>query len=197
MKLLHTGSDVLFSTRLLGGKNFPTKLSKYIYFLGMTIFVKLADLFVECHYVVSEHLINELKPLGLKKKIKILVDPPQSVAGIKRETHDGFNVLYYRGFGANQKYNDWVYGYDIAKKVKEFFGDDVNLIEVNGNKNMQKIYPIVDFYLRPNRHDGAPRMIMECEQLGIPYYWSKENPDINSIQNEIIKIRGAKQNIPG
>ena len=60
MKNMWTGSDVLFATRFCGGKKFPTNRSKYLYFLGMMIYAKIADLFVECHYVVSEHLKNEL-----------------------------------------------------------------------------------------------------------------------------------------
>jgi hypothetical protein len=103
---------------------------------------------------------------------------------IKKVKHDGFNILYYRGLGGNQKFKDWVYGYDIYKRMRYVF-PEVTFVEVNGDDDLSKIYPLVDFYLRPNRHDGNPRMVMECEYLGIPYYWSKENPDGLEIIKEI------------
>jgi hypothetical protein len=187
MKNMWTGSDVLFATRFCGGKKFPTSKRKYLYYLGMMIYAKISDLFVECHYVVSEHLKDELKPLRLKKEIKLLVDPPIVFDDIKKVKHDGFNILYYRGLGGNQKFKDWVYGYDIYKRMRYVF-PEVTFVEVNGDDDLSKIYPLVDFYLRPNRHDGNPRMIMECEQLGIPYYWSKENPDVS----EILKVINSK-----
>ncbi|MDH5570385.1 MAG: hypothetical protein OEY89_01390 [Gammaproteobacteria bacterium] len=184
MKLQWTGSDVLFATRLIGGIKFPTKKSKYIYFAFMTIFAKVADFFIQEHYVVSEHLINELKPLKLKKRISVLVDPPLYTKKYKKEKHRQFTVLYYRGIGSNQIFKDWVYGYDIFRTLKRRM-NHLNYIIVDGSQDMSKIYPLVDFYVRPNRHDGEPRMIMECENNNIPYYWSKENPNISDIINKI------------
>lgn len=181
--ILFTGSDILYATRSLGGKKFPTKWTKYLYFLGMTFFAKLSDFFVERFYVVSPHLISELAPLKLRERVSVLVDPPQDVSMIEKKPHEGFNVLYYRGLGGNQKFKDWVYGKDIVDELKKRLA--VNIIEVNGNSDMKEIYPIVDFYVRPNRHDGMPRMIKECEKLNIPYYWSKENPDIDTIERMV------------
>lgn len=205
-KLLFTGSDVLYSTRLIGGAKFPTKWTKYLYFLGMTIFAKIADLFVECHYVVSDHLIRELQILKLKKKIKVLVDPPADIEDIERKPHRGINILYYCGKGANQKFKNWVYGKDLVeqfwlrnckeieycylKNEIEYISqiDGIRIIEVNGSADMKKIYPFVDFYIRPNRHDGAPRMIMECQKLNIPYYWSKENPNMYIMERRVKEL---------
>lgn len=194
MKLMWTGSDVLFATRLVGGKKFPTKITKYPYFLGMTVFSKLADKFVEGHYVVSEHLKSELQPLKLRKPIKVLVDPPKSLTGVVRKPHKGFNILYYRPVGANQKFIDWVYGYDVATEASERLPDNCAISECNGNSNMDEVYPYVDFVIRPNRHDGNPRMVMECEQLGIPYYWSKENPNIEDVLNKLHEVIKANSN---
>jgi hypothetical protein len=212
------GSDVLFATRLVGGKKFPTKITKYPYFLGMTLFAKLADKFVQCHYVVSEHLKSELQPLKLRKPIKVLADPPKSLTGIVRKPHNGFNILYYRPVGSNQKFIDWVYGYDVVQKIwsklpnceyleaqagskrdlvcaLDALKAKVIIIEINGSADMDGVYEYANLVLRPNRHDGNPRMIMECEQLGIPYYWSKENPDVNEILkkiNEVIQANSPK-----
>jgi hypothetical protein len=57
----------------------------------------------------------------------------------------------------------------------------MNFIKVDGSQDMSKIYPITDFYLRPNRHDGSSRMIRECEINEIPYYHSTKKPDIFDI----------------
>lgn len=214
MKLFWVGSDTLFATRLIGGRKFPTKWTKYFYFLGMTVFAKIADLFVAEHYVVSKHLIENLKPLKLKKPFRVLIDPPQDMSHIKRVPHEGFNILYYRGLGGNMPFKNWVYGWDVYQKVVNEIGfthhetddgvgcmisrSDIKFMQVNGESNLEELYPEIDFYLRPNRSDGAPRMIMECEQIGIPYYWSKKNPNVNDILkqiNEVIEANSKVQNI--
>ena len=194
MKLMWTGSDTLFATRLVGGRKFPTKLSKYVYFLGCTIFAKIADLFVQEHYVDAENLIENLKPLKLKKPMKVLKDPPLDFSGLKRESHEGFNVLYYRGIGNNQKFFNWVYGYDIVLsaqrmlpyKINTYVNEvpntsGINLIILTGGVDIKKIYAITDILIRPNRSDGGARMRLECEQIGIPYYWTKENPSASDL----------------
>ena len=78
-------------------------------------------------------------------------------------------------------------GYDIYLILRYALSGLVNWIVVNGSSDMSKIYPIVDFYLRPNRHDGMPCMVRECLENLIPYYWSFEKPDI---QLAIKKIEG-------
>ena len=208
-KLMWCGSDTLYASRLVGGRKFPTKKSKFIYFLGYTIFAKIADLFVECHYVVAEHLKDNLAPLKLKKEIKVLIDPPQDFPKLKKKKHKGFNVLYYRAVGGNTPFREWVYGFDILNEVLDVLVEDgyctshitgevlnipdtINIVEVNGKSDMKEILPYIDCYIRPNRGDGAPRMVMECEQLGIPYYWSKENPIVDDIV-DFIKKEYAKK----
>lgn len=194
-KLIWTGSDTLFASRFVGGQKFPTLKKKYPYFWAMTVFAKIADIFVQEHYVVSEHLIKRLEPLKLKKPIKVLVDPPKPVEKLKMVSHEGFNILYYCPIQKNYKFFDWCYGIDIFHRVKWRFSDnkDVNFFYITGEHDMDKVYPYVDFYLRPNRSDGEPRMVMECEALGIPYYWTKENPSyrgaVQKINNELKKWR--------
>ena len=60
----------------------------------------------------------------------------------------------------------------------------INIIEINGNDDMELIYPIIDFYARPNRHDGNPRMIRECQINNIPYYHSYSDPNLTDLINE-------------
>ena len=188
MNLTWTGSDVLYCTK------YPkhSKKTKYLYMFGMRIFAKLADIFCQKHIVVSEHLIAELKPLKLKKPIEVRANHVIYPNPVRKIEHKGFNVLYYRGLGANQKFKDWVYGKDIMNDVKLLIEYDINIIEVNGKANMAEVYPIIDFMVRPNRHDGNPRMIRECEINNIPYYWSKENPDTIEIMSQILKRKDAK-----
>ena len=211
-KLMWTGSDLLFATRLVGGKKFPTKLKKWPYIVAHYVFAKIADLVIDEHYVVSEHLIEELKPLKLKKKISVLIDPPIYVEKFKKIPHKGFNVLYYYRISGNKPFTDWVYGYNVMQSVFNQMGSDVlwfkniiyainypgviNIIEINGDADMKKIFPYIDVMIRPNMHDGAPRLIMECETNDIPYYWSKENPNeediINFIKDEIQRKAQSK-----
>lgn len=146
MKLLWTGSDVLFATKFLK----HSKKSKWLYMLGMHIFAKIADLFVQEHYVVSEHLRSELLPLNLKKPINVLIDPPLYTKKYKKKKHKGFNVLYYKVSGSNQRFINWVYGFDVYLRLKELM-PELNYIEATGIQDMTKIYPIIDFYVRPNR----------------------------------------------
>jgi len=194
MKLMWTGSDVLFCTR------YPkhSKKSKYIYMFCLRIFARIADYFIEGHYVVSEHLRAELEPLKFKKPIKVQANPPIYTKPVKKIPHKVFNILYYRGLGSNQTFQDWVYGHDVMMLVMEIFEDDyIHLIEVNGINDMSKIYPFVDFMVRPNRHDGNPRMVMECEINEIPYYCSKSDPNpseiIRMIKHEISLQKAQNQ----
>lgn len=177
-----TGSDVLFATKFLK----HSRKIKWFYMLAMRIYAKVSDFMVQEHYVVSEHLIEELKPLKLKKRISVLIDPPENLKLYKKKKHKGFNILYYRTKGNNQIFNDWVYGYDIINEIKKIEG--VHVIEINGDADMSEIYPIIDFYARPNRHDGMPRMVIECKYNDIPYYWSKSDPSIYDLKEAIFKV---------
>ena len=176
MKPMWTGSDVLFLIKYP-----PSRKIKYIYMFCYRIFARILDFFAQEHYVVSEHLIPELRQFGMKKPIKVLVDPPLLTKKVKKKQHDGFVVMYYRPKTNNQTYTDWVYGYDIIKEVEKEL--DCYFLEVDGHMDMEDVYAKIDFYLRPNRHDGNPRMVMECAINNIPYYWSYENPN----KEEIIK----------
>lgn len=196
MKLLWTGTDVYLQN------NYPYKsgLKFKIRTFFERIMVKLFEPFIQEHYVVSEHLIPELSKHA-KKPIKVRYDfadssvPTNECLACSRinwiypkTPHEGFNVLYYRPKKKNQKFIDWLYGYDIIEKLKSHYSS-INFIEVDGSQDMFEIFPIVDFYLRPNRHDGNPRLIVECENNKIPFYWSKGDPDIVEIIAEINRWR--------
>ena len=187
MKALWTGSDTIYATQ------YPKhgKKSKWMYMFAYKIFVRIMDVFVEGHYFVADHLVTD----DLRKKLKspilgVLVDPPKYPLELKKKEHKGFNVLYYCPKGRNQKFINWVYGWDIYEKAKKIL--DVNFIHVDGKQDMNEIYPIVDFYLRPNRSDGRPRIIMECVINNIPYYHTIKNPDINEVVKKIRQERSIQ-----
>ena len=94
-------------------------------------------------------------------------------------------MLYYFPKGKSMKFKGWLYGWDIYFKVRCHFGSRVTWIVVDGSSNMAMVYPRIDFLLRCNRHDGMPMMVRECEINEIPYYWSRENPDIFEIIKQI------------
>jgi len=105
-----------------------------------------------------------------------------------RQEHEGFNVLYYMPRKTSDiQFWRWVYGCDIYEKLREDM-PHVNFIEVDGSADMSEVYPVVDFYLRPNRSDGASRMRQECEIQGIPFYWSNENPNYDEAKQTIQKL---------
>ena len=113
--------------------------------------------------------------------IKILHDPLLHPTAYGKKKHKGFNVYYFFPKGKkNPKFIEWLYGYDVIQELQKRI-TNVNWIRLDGSNDMSKGFPIMDFYIRPNRHDGASRLRQECEINNIPYYWSQENPDIEEI----------------
>jgi len=147
--------------------------------------------FFDIHWVVDEYLTQYLLKFGVKKeKIQIKEDKVLYDKPLKKIKHIGFNVLYYmprkKGFPGGRKRIEWTYGYDIYKKIKKKLWPKIDFIEVYGEEDMNRIYPIVDLYIRPTRSDGRPRMIDECKISKIPYIFSRDgNPDSEEFINEI------------
>lgn len=147
------------------------------------------------HYIVHKRLRKHLVRFGIdNSKISVKVNPIWYNQEFKKRDHKGFNVLYYHPLPNNlggEKYTRWLYGIDLIEKLENF-----NLVKVDGNQDLSKIYPVIDFYLRPSRHDGAPRMIRECEKNGIPYYYSEDgNPNIEDIKKCLMKWKKRKNHI--
>jgi len=183
MKLFWTGTDSLmlidFSMR---------KITKRPYWLAFRGIVRLLDFFIEGHYCDSENVANNIRKFGTRKPIKILHDKVNYPKPYPKQKHEGFNVIYYNPKTRKDKeFTWWLYGIDIIETVKKSI-PYVNFIELDGSVEMSKIYPIANFLIRPNRHDGASRMRQECDINNIPYYWTYTNPNaedcINSITNE-------------
>jgi len=70
-------------------------------------------------------------------------------------------------------FQGWKYGIDIIVKIKEQLSD-VNWIKTDETQDMQELYAISDMYIRPTRHDGKPRINVECKLNGIPNIYSED-----------------------
>lgn len=158
------------------------------------------------HYIIHERLRVHLLEFGVdpekisvakygneKTKKRREFSPPEPGA-CKKQKHKGFNILYYHPRPAclgGETYIRWKYGIDLIEKAKEII--DYNFIRVDGTQDLSEVYPIVDFYLRPSRHDGLPRMNLECEANNIPYYYSDHgHPDLRKIINSINYVKSKK-----
>lgn len=150
------------------------------------IWYRIIESFIYQHWFVAEHLANSIRVAENKKYL--VVDPPIIATKIKKKKHDGFNVLYYfPSITKNIKFKKWLYGFDIFEYTREQLFPQLNYIVVDGSQNMTEIYPIVDFYLRPTRHDGHSRMIDECQINNIPYYQGRTLHYIIQVLNESIR----------
>jgi len=167
MKLVWTGSDVLYQLQYPPFIRFRFRVK--IFF--ERIITRLIQPFLECNVAVSKGLREELEGIGYKNII-IIADPIKYTKKYPKVKHEGYNVLYYIPKGKkNQKFIEWLYGWDLMLEYKAL-NSTHNIIIVNGDADMSKIYPIIDLYYRPTRHDGMPRMILECRMQEIEYYWS-------------------------
>lgn len=171
MKLFWQGTDSLmlndYSMR---------KWKKRPYWWVFRRLVRMLDLFIEEHYCDSENVAENVRRFGTKRPIKVRPDDID-MRVYEKIPHDTFTVLYYFPTGHDQSFMRWLYGKDIFDEVVSAL-PKLRYVVVNGKNDMQYVYPYVDFYLRPNRHDGASRMRQECELNNIPYYWTQKDPSI-------------------
>ena len=139
------------------------------------------------HWIVSDRLRKELTDFGIdNRKISVHIDPPKKHIRVEKKWHEGFNVLYYLPHTsiAGMGYIRWVYGADVVRDVVFRFihNPNIHFIQVSGSSDMELMYPYIDCYIRPSRHDGCPRMVIECRQNNIPYYYSESgNPNVDDI----------------
>jgi len=185
MKLFWTGTDSL----MLVDYSMRTFRKKVYWWLFRRL-IRIMDYFIQEHYCDSQFLAVHIEEFGTKRNIKVVPDRLKHTEPYPKEAHDGFTVLLYRPMGADKKFTSWLYGFDIMDEVKERL-PHVNFLEVHGGNDMKYVYPFVDFYLRPNRHDGASRMRRECDIQNIPYYWSRTNP---SVGDAVKVIEDAEKN---
>jgi len=194
MKLISffIGTDVLLISRW----NFSCRLYKRLYQIYIRVRTRLLDPFVDEYWVPHPDLVYELRSAGITKPIKIKSLDLKYLEKIEKIEHDTFNILFYwPGDRGNAKLWRWIYGYDVFLEIKKRLGTKVWWIIVHGEADLKGVFPIVDFYLRVNRHDGYSRLIDECDIQEIPYYWSRTEPDIDkalSAIEETIKEKKAR-----
>jgi len=116
-------------------------LKLFFYRLKWRILHKIFDE----HYIVHERLREHLIEFGINpSKISVKIDPPLYDQKFKKKKHKGFNVLYFHPLPNNlggEKYIRWKYGIDFIEKIKDY-----NLVKIDGNQDLSKIYPVIDFY---------------------------------------------------
>lgn len=157
----------------------PSKLYKRLYQVWIRLKTRLLNLIVNEYWADHEKIKQNLLDFGIIKPIQVRQDDLWYPKPFPKKSHRGFNVLYYYpGDRANPKLWRWIYGYDIYQIIRNELKERVRWVVLNGSFDMSDIFPIIDFYLRPNRHDGSSRLRRECEINKIPYYWSQENPSI-------------------
>jgi hypothetical protein len=159
---------------------------KKIYWWFFRRFIRISEIFIQSHAVISWNLADNLNEFKVRKAIEY-IPTVHSTVKYRKIKHKEFNVLYYIPKGGDRKFIEWLYGYDIFLKVKKHY-NHMNFIVVDGTYDMSKIYPITDFYIRCNRHDGPGRIRLECEVNNIPYYWSQKDPDYKQICKQLYDI---------
>ena len=169
MNLMWTGSDVLFLETYPPGTRFLFRVKIFFH----RIAVRMIQPFLEVNYVVNERLKDKLEARGFRK-MEVFDNKTRVLHATKyeKQQHEGFNVLYYIPVGKrNQKFIDWLYGWDRLQEYR-IKNPKHNIVMVHGDSDMSKIYPIIDFYYRPTRHDGMSRIILECKIQEIPFDWT-------------------------
>jgi len=150
------------------------------------------------HYIVHERLRKHLLDFGIKnEKISVVVDPPLFPGKYKKESHEGFVIMYYHPPKAclgGETYIRWKYGIDFIEQTKRAFIKikDIHFLKIDGSTDMEKVYAVTDYMLRPSRHDGMPRMNIECEINKIPYYYSENGLPTNLAINSHILVNYNK-----
>ena len=184
MRLFWTGTDALMMVDLS-----KRKLRKRPFWLVMRVIVKFLD-----RHALESHITNwpgismELRQFGVKKPIELRLTPLKYTKKLERVPHRSFNILYYKPYGTYPKFRDWLYGIDLIERLKKDI-PEANFIEVglgtDAERNMELVYPHIDFMVRPNRHDGYSRMVRECDIQDISYYWSDTNPDYELMRKKV------------
>ena len=172
------GSDVILLHKFPPGRG---KLSVILH----RIKAFLLGYIVESNFMDGNGLLAEIggvKWLRLKNlEMKLW---PGKHEKYPKQAHEGINIGYYQP--NDSVFSRWKYGIDFledAVAMQHQLKVDpatLNWIKLDGKQDMSQIYPILDLYVRPSRHDGWPRINSECEENGIPviydetFSWTQE-----------------------
>jgi hypothetical protein len=153
----------------------------------------LLEPFIYRHWLTGPRLIDSLRRSKFidLDKARIVFWPGKMHRGVEKSEHDGFNILYYHPSNSGE-FERWVYGIDIIEQLQARC-TDVTWIRIDGSQDMREIFPVVDLYLRPSRHDGQPRINLECEINDIPVLFSHDgNPTVPHLEEAINQYKGRK-----
>ena len=159
-------------------ETFPTDKRKIPYLLFVRLRAWLLRPFIQEYWTDANHLVPFLYKFNPNAKIRVVPDSIKYVTKYPKQYHKGFNVMYYYPHNEyNKTYCRWCYSKDILDQLVKLF-PEFNWILVDGRQDMVNIFPYVDAYVRPNRHDGASRLVQECVIQEIPVMHTHCDPQI-------------------
>lgn len=172
------GTDVLLLHKFPPGRS---KLS----IISHRIKAFLLGYIVESNFMDGNGLLAEIggvKWLRLKNlEMKLW---PGKHEKYPKQAHECINIGYYQP--NDSVFSRWEYGIDFIERAMTIHHqlkvdpNTLNWVKIDGKQDMSQIYPILDLYVRPSRHDGWPRINNECGENGIPviydetFSWTQE-----------------------
>lgn len=128
----------------------------------------LLNFLFEENWFVTEKLMNEV-PVFLKLKNKKVEIHFCEDVKLKKNP---LIVGYYMPDRKN-KYNWWVYGGGTIEELKEYTkNQNIVFINYDGSYRVEDFLSVIDCYIRPSRHDGLPRILLLCQNHGIPFCYA-------------------------
>ncbi len=153
----------------------------------------ITKFFVDENWFDSERLLREYTgKFGMRRCTEKHHIRGMFCNKIEKIPHDGaLNVAFYWPKNCSD-YQCELYGINLIQQLVAFY-QQVNWIALDGSRDMRKIYPMLDAYIRPTRHDGGSRLIRECRLNEIPFYWSEDGkPDLDAMCKFVEKIMTMK-----
>lgn len=156
----------------------------------------LTKFFVSENWLTSERLKDEFISCGGQKSVVRYYISGVITEKVEKVAHSEVNIAYYlpKPGGESQKFT---YGFDLIYKLAELF-PEVTWCMLDGSfskSDMKAIYSILDGCVRPNRHDGRPRILEECKINSIPFYHSADGrPDLDEMVKFVRSVIWRKQN---
>jgi len=164
-------------------KTFPTDFRKIPYITFVKVRAWLCKPFIQEYWTDSEYLLKFIYQFKPNAKTRVVIDELKYTEKCRKKKHTGFNVLYYYPKKEyNKTYCRWVYGKDIIDRLISLH-PEYNWVRIDGSQDLSKEFPLIDVYIRPNRHDGTSRLVQECTIQNIPVLHTQCNPQLEDFDN--------------
>ena len=158
------------------------KLRRILHVIKMN----LLNPFITEHWLVNRHLRKDVK----LKDYKVVTHPPDRFDKVEKKKHSTFIVGYYQP--NDSIFCRWKYGIDIVEELKRKHPEFVYI--KLGAIIDDKVFSLLDTYIRPSRHDGTPRINLRCKVEDIPFKYSSDfKPELKDFEdwlNEQYKLKG-------